>query len=226
MRTPFRALTLVLLLLVLSACAATQGRVADGRYYSARGWFDVPVPKSSNFAQVPFSIQDKSLNNSEANFEIVVFSVKDFGEILIAGVDYFADDFIETRMKQDSHRTVLSHLADMALRFNPDVAADSARSFPTRPKVLEESYLSTLYGEALLRTYKAEKGSFLVRATGRRPTPEDTFDTLIAVIVAMQKNDFIYAIAENDAEGQGTDGNKEVLTRRAQSFFAGVAVHR
>jgi len=226
MKTRFRALTLVLLLLALSACAATKGKLADGKYHSARGWFDVPVPKSSNFAQIPFSMQDKSLNNPEANFEIVVFSVKDFGEILIAGVDYYTDDFIEKRMKQDSHRTVLSHLADMALRFNPDVNSVNSRVFPTRPRVLEEGYLNTPYGEALLRVYKAEKGSVLVRATGRRPTPEDTFDTLIAVIVAMQKNDFIYAIAENDAEGGGTDGNKEALKRRTQSFFAGLAVHR
>jgi hypothetical protein len=226
MKTPFRVLMLILLLLALSACAATQGKVADGKYASARGWFDVPIPKSSNFAQVPFSTQDKSINNSEANFEIVIFSVKDFGEVLIAGVDYFTDDFIDKRMKQDSHRTVLSNLADMALRFNTDVNGVGSRGFPTRPKVVEETYLDTPYGEALFRVYMAEKGSLLVRATGGRPTPADTFDTLIAVTVAMQKNNFIYAIAENDAEGQGTDRNKEALKRRLQSFFAGVAVHR
>ncbi len=226
MKMLFRVPTLILLLLTLLACATTQGRIADGKYFSARGWFSVPIPKSSNFAQVPFSTQDKSINNSEANFELVIFSVKDFGEILIAGVDYFTDEFIEKRMKQDDHRTVLSNLADMALRFNTDLNAITARGFPTRPKVIEETYLNTSYGEALFRIYMAEKGSLLARATGRMPTAADTFDTLIAVIVAMQKNNFIYAIAENDAESGGTDKNKEALKRRAQSFFAGVAVHR
>jgi len=225
MKTPFHALALILALLTISACA-TQGKIADGKYTSARGWFDVPVPRSSNFARVPFSMQEKSIDNSEANFEIVVFSVKDFGELLIAGVDYFTDDFVGKRMKQDSHRTVLSNLADMALRFNPDVNGVGARGFPARPKVVEETHLNTPYGEALLRVYMAERGSLLVSAAGRRPTPADAFDTLIAVVVAMQKNNFIYAIAENDAEGGGTDRNKDALKRRAQSFFTSVTVHR
>jgi len=226
MKTPFRVLTLILLLLTLSACATTQGKIADGKYYSERGWFDVPIPKSSNFAQVPFFTQGKSINSADANFDFVVFSVQDFGEILIAGVDYFTDDFIEKRMKQDNQRTALSKLADMALRFNPDVNAPSARSFPVRPKVVEETYLDTPYGEALFRIYMAERGALLARTTGRMPTAADTFDTLIAVIVAMQNNNFIYAIAENDAESNGTDRNKEALKRRVKSFFASVAVHR
>ena len=74
----------------------------------------------------------------------------------------------------------------------------------------------------------ADNGSLLVRATGSRPTTSDTIDTLIAVIVAKQKNRYVYAIAENDAEGIGTDKNKnkEALKRRLQSFFATVVVHR
>ena len=76
----------------------------------------------------------------------------------------------------------------------------------------------------------ADNGSLLVRATGSTPTTSDTFDTLIAVIVAKQKNHYVYAIAESDAEseveGIGTDKNKEALKRRLQSFFASVVVHR
>ena len=201
------------------------GRVADGKYYSARGWFSVPMPRSSNWAQAPFSVQDKSVASPEANYEIVVFSVKDFGEVLIAGVDHVSDDFIAKNVKPNGHRTVLSNLSTMALHFNTDVSGVSARQFPVRPSVVEEGYLDTSHGEALFRVYRAEKGSLLARATGRVPTSADTFDTLIAVVVALNKNQFVYAVAENDAEGNGSDGNKEALKQRVQAFFASMSVN-
>ena len=212
-------------------CASPQrqlearGKIADGTYYSARGWFSVPTPKPSNWAQAPFSIQDKSVASAEADYEIVVFSVKDFGEVLIAGVDHMPDDLIAKQVKQDGRRTVLSNLSAMALHFNTDVNAAGARQFPVKPKIVEERYLDTPHGEALFRIYRAERGSMLTRATGRVPTSADTFDTLIAVVVALNKNRLVYAIAENDAEGNGSDGNREALKGRVQAFFAGVSVN-
>ena len=167
---------------------------------------------------MPFSIQDKSVNEQDPNYDLVIFWVNGFGELLIAGVDYFSDDVLDKNVKQHDSRTVLSKLASAALYME--------RGFPTRPKVVEDTYLSTPYGEALLRVYMAEKGSMQISAMGRRPTAADTFDTLIAVIVVLQKNNFIYVMAENDNEGQGTDRNKEALKREAQAFFSSIVVHR
>ncbi len=215
-------LTVSLVALLLAGCESIHGAISGDRYTSPRNWFSVQIPKSSNLFSVPFSIKDDSLNTPDANYDLVTFSVKDFGELLIAGVDYFPDDFIEANMKLDDHRIVLSKLSIMALHI-----ARHGQRFPIEPpKVLEENYLSTPHGEALLRIYFAEKGSLLVRATGRKPTSTDAFDTSIAVMVAMRKNNFIYAIAENDAEGDGTDRNNAALKERIQPFFANIAVHR
>ena len=72
----------------------------------------------------------------------------------------------------------------------------------------------------------AEKGSLLQRSSEGSPTALDTFDALIAVIVAKKKNYYVYAIAENDFESSGTDKNKQALKQRAQSFFESMVVHQ
>ncbi|WP_347275451.1 NBR1-Ig-like domain-containing protein [Candidatus Kuenenia sp.] len=194
------------------------GVVSEDKYSSPRNWFSVQVPKSSNWANVPFSIMDTSVNQPKGNnYDLVTFEVKDFGEVLIASVRDIPDDVLD-KMKRDNKRTILSNLANKAL--------SDWRDFPIKSKVVDETYVSTPHGKSLLRVYKAEKASLLVRASGHRPTASDTFDTLIAVIVAKQKNHYIYAIAENDAESNGADKNKDALKRTVQSFFASVDVHR
>ena len=225
MKRPTFLLTAFLVTILLAGCASVRGVISGDKYTSPRSWFSVQVPKSSNVFRVPFSIQDGSVNSPDPNYDLVTFLVKDFGELLIAGVDYFSDEFIESKMKPDDHRTVLSKLSNMALQ---NATQPRGLGFPTKPKVVEERYLSTPYGEALLRVYMAEKGSMLVqiKGGGGKPPVAGTFDTLIAVMVAIQKNNFIYAIAENDDEGDGTDRNKEALKERIQLFFASIAVHR
>ena len=213
-------------ILLFQGCAPSLiGSISGDRYARPRNWFSVQVPKSSNVFNVPFSIQDRTGKEDPGkNFDLVKFSVEDFGEVLIAGMDYFPDDFIESRMKQYDHRTVLAKLSHTALYFE--------RRYPVEPKVVEETYLETPYGEALLRVYMAEKGSMIFSIGtkgGGAPIVRETFDTLIAVIVAMQKNNFIYGIAEHDSEssGPGRPGrNKDALKRRVQSFFTSIVVHR
>lgn len=220
--TKVAAVVFLALLIPLFGCQSLRGVVSENKYTSPRSWFSVQVPKSSNWANVPFSIQDTSVNQPKVgNYDLVAFGVKDFGEVLITSVRHIPDDMLD-KMKQIDIRTVLSNLAYKALY--------DWRNFPIKPNVVEETYLSTPHGESLLRVYMAEKASLLVRAAGRRPTASDTFDTLIAVIVAKQKNHYVYAIAENDAGIAFTDPtrykNKKALKRRVQSFFASVVVHR
>jgi hypothetical protein len=151
-----------------------------------------------------------------SNYDLVIFEVKDFGAVLIASVRHIPDGVLE-KMTEDDNHTVLSSLSDKALH--------SWRNFVIKPKIAEETYLSTTHGESILRVYNAEKGSLLLRASGHRPTEADTFDTTIAVIAAKQKNHYVFAIAENYAEDNSIE-RKEALKRRVQSFFSSVAVHR
>ena len=58
------------------------------------------------------------------------------------------------------------------------------------------------------------------------PVTWDTFDTLFAVIVAKRKNHYVYVVAENDAESNGNDKNKEALMHRAKSFFESLVVQK
>jgi hypothetical protein len=207
--------------MAIEALKLTERRgVASGdRYSSPQNLFSVQVPRSSNWANVPFSMKDTSVNQPKVgDYDLVAFEVNDFGEALIASVRRIPDDVLD-KMKQDDNKKILSNLARKALY--------DWRDFPLEARVVEETYLTTPYGESLLHIYMAEKGSLLRRATGgRRPTASDTFDTLIAVIVARKEKYYVYAIAENDAEGDGTDKNKEALRQRAQAFFASVVVMR
>jgi len=209
---------------VVPICSGTeplQGRVAEGHYSSHRNWFSVPIPAPSNQPKAPFSVRDESVDSPDPNYELVRFVVPDFGELLVAGVDRFSDEFIETKIKRDDPRTALSKLAKMALH-------DIGREFPTMPTLLEDQYLDTAYGEGLVRLYLAPKGSMLVeiKGGGGQPTVADTFDVLIGVMVARQNNDFIYAIAEDDGERGAADGARNALKQKIQSFFASIALNR
>ena len=208
----FRKLAEAALLLI----GQPRGTVSDNRFTSARGWFSVEVPKSSNWAGVPFIMQDVSINrHNVGDFDAVSFSVNDFGEVLFASVRRIPESML-TEMRNQDQRAVLSRLAYKAL--------DDWRDLPVKPKVIEESYLKTSHGETLLRVFFAEKGSLLLRSSEGMPVASDTFDTLIAVIVAKGKNHYVYAIAENDAESSRADDNKAVLMHRAKSFFESLVV--
>ena len=220
-----RSILWIFAVLLLGRAPLPLAQVPGDRYTSPRNWFSVQIPKSSNWANVPFSVRERTGNeNPGKNFDLVKFAVEDFGEVLIAGVDYFSDEFIESRMKQYDHRTVLAKLAGTAVYFE--------RRYPVEPKMIEETFLETPHGEALLRVYLAEKGSLIASVSskgGGAPIVRDSFDTLVAVIVAMQKNNSIYGITEHDSESSGPGGprrNMETLKRRLQTFFAGIAVHR
>ncbi len=183
-------------LIVLIGCAQTQvsnkadhfeqprGEVRGSTFTSARGWFSVEVPKPSNWANVPFTLDRTSVNRPDAgNYDAVTFVVDDFGEVLFVSVRRIPDVVLE-KMEQEAHREVLSNLAYKAL--------DDWRSLPIKPKVVEETFLNTPHAESILRVYMAEKGSLLLRLGGSASTAPEAFDALIAVIVAKQKNYYVY----------------------------------
>jgi len=233
MRTPIAIFAHFVILLTFATGVAAQGSVTDGRYHSARGWFSVPVPKASNFARVPFAVQSTSIDSVDVgSFDLVTFWVKDFGEVLIASVRHIPDSVL-AKMREEDNRTVLSNLAFKAVH---DWRYGIPNSLPVEPKIIEDTFVSTPHGEAILRVYVAERGSLLARASGRQPGAADTFDTEIAVIVARQKDHYVYAIAENDAASdaafppghplRGKHRNILPLKRAVESFFSSMLVHR
>ena len=222
MHRPTFRFTIFLLSIYLTGCATAGGVIAGDRYTSPRGWFSVQVPKSSNLHGVRFTIKDDTQNSHDANYDVVTFSAKDFGESFIVGVDYFPDDVIaKNRMREEGHRTVLSKLSNMALGI-----ARQGQGYPSKPKVIKEEYLSTPYGEALFRLYLAEKGSTIVeiKSGGGMPPVAKALDALIAIVVTMQKNNFIYAISESADDGASIDSSKDESKKRIQSFFATITV--
>jgi hypothetical protein len=74
----------------------------------------------------------------------------------------------------------------------------------------------------------APKGSILaeIKGGGGQPTVAGTFDVVIGVMVARQKNDFIYAIAEDDDNDSAAEGTKNALKQKLQSFFESIALNR
>lgn len=200
------------LVVAVSGPASAQqpkGKVSGGRYASPRGLFTVPVPKAVNWAGVPFAVADET-ETGDRNFDSVFFHVKDFGEVLVASVRRIPAVAREA-MAADEPDVVARNLADKAL-------TDWRRDLPAELEVVEDDLVSTPFGQAALRIYKATKGSLLQKITGA--SGPERFDVLIAVLAVRRNDHMISAIAENDAAP--LDGAS--LRRRLQEFFSGLQV--
>ncbi len=185
-----------------------KGTLRDGQYTSSRSLFSVPVPKASNWAGVPFRTQDQS-ETREGNFDMVVFYVEDFGEVLLASVRHIPQVALEN-MARDDPQNVSRNLARKAL-------GDWRHNLAEEPDLEEELFVSTAYGQAALHIYRVPKGSLLQRIAG---SGSESFDVLIAVIAVKRNDHMISAIAERDYEPL----EKERLRARLQGFFSDLAV--
>jgi hypothetical protein len=188
-----------------------KGKLADGKYTSPRSLFTVPAPKASNWAGVAFTIQEET-ETGDRNYDTVAFYVKDFGEVLLASVRRIPQVALDN-MAKDDPQNVVKNLANKAL-------GDWRQNLTEEPAVVEEDLVSTPYGQAALRIYKVVKGSLLQRTVGGSGKGPESFDVLIAVIVAKRNDHMISAIAENDANPL----EKDRLRAKLQEFFGGVMV--
>lgn len=199
-----------------AGCATgIRGGVSEGRYTSPRAVFTITIPTPRNFGRVPFEIFYEGSREGPEDFEEVAFLVKDFGEMLLAGVARAPDDVLRDTASDDQ-RTLRSNAAYRAL--------GRWRGLPVPPTVEEDTYLDTAYGEALLRVYLAKRGSALTRTRPREGIREpEHFDTLIAVVMARRNDTLVYAIAQNDyltEDGKNGAALKRVITE----FFSGFRV--
>ena len=217
------ALAVVLLLAVASFAGHTEilaeglkGSVAAGQYTSPRRLFAVPVPEPRNWAGAPFTIEEKT-QAGQSNFDSVAFVAPDLGELLLVSVRRIPQAIL-SGMEQEEPADVLRDLSMKAL-------SDWRGHLLEEPFVTSEKFLTTQYGQTLLRTYVLPKGSLIQRHEAGAGVAPQRFDTLICVIVARRWDHYIVSIAENDGDQlvQG-DQQADELTRRGEEFFAGIAV--
>jgi hypothetical protein len=95
-------------------------------------------------------------------------------------------------MDKDEPKVVLKNLSEATLM-------GWRTDFSALPEVSEESFRDSKHGDAIVRVYRARKGSILVRAQGRRPTRDDAFDTNIASVVARRGAIVVFVLAQNDS---------------------------
>jgi hypothetical protein len=140
-----------------------------------------------------------------------MFHAPDFGIYLVVGARRVPADSAAL-MDKDDPRTVLRNLSQATLM-------GWRRDLGVLPAMAQESFIESRYGEAIVRVYLAEKGSFLARAQGRRPARDDAFDTNIASMVARQGSVVVYVLAQNDSSPSvGT------VTNMAIEFFRDVTI--
>jgi hypothetical protein len=167
-----------------------RGSISGDTYTSANRLFSVRIPKPSNWAGVAYAVTNLDTTGS-ADHDDVMFRAGDFGIYLVAGAGRVPADSAAL-MDKDDARTVLRNLSQATLmKWRADLSA--------LPPVVQESFIESPQGQAIVRVYRAEKGSFLARAQGRRPTREDAFDTNIASLVTRQESVIVYALAQNDS---------------------------
>ncbi len=183
----------ILLLVAMSADVSAEklkGKVAQGKYTSPRGLFAVRVPKASNWAGIPFTIEEAS-EAGERGYDTVVFYVRDFGEVLLVSVRRIPPLALNEMAKDDAGN-VVKNLTDKAL-------SDWRQDLAEEPTVLEDELVSTRYGQAAVRMYIVPNGSHM-QGTGSGSGQVTAFPDALIVVIAAKRNDhMISAIAEDDA---------------------------
>ena len=191
-----------------------QGVLSEGTYTSPRHLFSVVVPQAPNWAGVPYELQEAT-EAGKANYDSIAFYVKDFGQVVLVSVRRIPQAVGQELARQD-RQEVLKFLADKAL-------FDWRQSFsdkPLKPIVLEDNFVETAYGQALLCVFKVPRGSLLQTRQGGSRKDFQPFDVVIGVMVAMRNDHYIYGIAENDFEPLETEDLKDGLRK----LFAGISV--
>ena len=188
-----------------------QGQSRNRTYVSPNRVFSVTVPKAPNWAGVQYRTTALD-TKGDRHYDRVMFHVDDFGQYLVAAGRTVPTQTVAA-MDVDDHQTVLRNVSQAALMgWRTDLEA--------LPEVAQESFLETKYGEAIVRVYRATKGSFLTQAHGRLPTRDDAFDTNIASIVARDGALVVFVIAQNDA----SPDDVEAVVRMATELFQDIRV--
>jgi len=203
-RLPVRTTLISALLFVLLAQA--QSPAIGQEYTGPNRIVSLSVPKAPNWAGVPYKVTPLDTNGDQ-RYDKVMLHADDFGQYLVVGVRMMPPPAV-AKMDKDDPKLVLKNLSQATLMgWRTDLGAP--------PEVIEESFRDSKHGEAIVRVYRAKKGSILVKAKGRRPTRDDAFDTNIASALARRGAVVVFVLAQND---ESPDDPKSVAKMATELF--------
>lgn len=187
-----------------------KGRIDKGVYTSGAKLFRVSVPPSRNWAGVPFTISDASETKAD-RFDMVLFDVKDFGEMLTACARPMPPEVAARYAKAESPMEPLAR-----------AALHTWDHLPPELTLLSDSSLADSTSRLLL--YRAPKGSLLAQSTGGE-APE-RFDAIVAVAVTVRKGVFLYAIGQSDMGVMNPDEAVNIadLKEAMRTFFGSLTL--
>lgn len=204
LRLPMKVTLISAVLFGLLALA--QGPARAQQYTGPNRIVSLNVPKAPNWAGVPYKVTPLD-TKGDRRYDKLMLHAEDFGQYLVAGVRMMPSAAV-AEMDKDEPKLVLKNLSQATLMgWRTDLGA--------LPEVLEESFRDSKHGEAIVRVYRAKKGSVLVKAAGRRPTRDDAFDTNIASVVARRGEVVVFVLAQNDAS---PDDPKNVVEMATELF--------
>lgn len=183
-----------------------QGATHAQEYTGPNGMVSLNVPRAPNWAGVPYMVTPLD-TKGDRRYDKVMLHADDFGQYLVVGARMMPPPAV-AEMDKDEPKVVLRNLSEATLMgWRTDLSA--------LPDVVAESYRDSRHGDAIIRIYRAKKGSILVRVQGRRPTRDDAFDTRIASVVARRGTIVVFVIAQNDAN---PDDPKDVVKMATDLF--------
>lgn len=205
------ALITVTLLALSVPLTFAQDTTSSPEYTSPNRIFSINIPRAPNFASVPYKVTVQD-TKGDKQYDKVIFHADDFGQYLVIGVRVMSIPTV-TAMDKDESQAVLQNLSEATLK-------GWRNDLDVLPEITQESSLDTKFGKAIIRVYRAKKGSILVKAQGRQPTREDAFDTNIASIVARQGALVVFVLAENDT----SPDDSSAIVRMATGLFQDIRV--
>lgn len=203
----FREVAILMATALLALPAAPAEGADRGREYKGPNRIlSFAVPRAPNWAGLPYKVTALD-TKGDPHYDKVMLHVDDFGQYLVAGARIMPAPAVAA-MDADEPGAVLRNLSEATLMaWRTDLEAV--------PQVLQERNHESPHGDALVRVYRAEKGSLLRMAQGRRPTPDDAFDTNVASVVARRGPVVVFVLAQDDLDAQA----QEALMVRALKLF-------
>ncbi|MGB6430858.1 MAG: hypothetical protein WBF06_09735, partial [Candidatus Acidiferrales bacterium] len=174
------------------------------KYRSSNRIFAIVVPPITGFDSPTWRAFDDC---RKGDHEAVMLRVVDFGEMYRAGVVF-----------EPAGEVDLDTIA-------PQLMISDKSQIGAPLESIEETHVSTQFGDATLRLYSIKGGSLIVTtALGQKRQKPESHDSYIALLVVRQPGRILFVAAQDDYVGiidkTADDAWKQALKAQAQALFA------